>query len=153
MAVQDDGYLDRHSAQLPFETERADVYRADAAVMRRDLGVWMVFLTLDTLTQLAFKAGGEALAGIELGHAWLSVAGQTPAVWLAVAGYITLFVVWLVILQNSELTRAFTMTGVAYVTVPLGGWLVFGERITLVQVLGILLIIAGVTMISRQQRD
>ena len=134
---------------LPFEADEAaeDDRRAR---LRRDACIWVLFLALDTLTQLAFKAGGSALAGLEIGPAWFDVAGRTPAVWLAVAGYIALFVVWLVILQGAELTKAFTLTGIAYVTVPLGGWLVFGETISFVQLLGIGAIVAGVTMISRE---
>lgn len=119
---------------------------------RRAIVAWTIFLTLDTLVQLAFKAGGQALTGIEFGARWFEVAAATPAVWLALTGYIVLFIVWMVILQGSELTKAFTLTGIAFITVPLGGWLVFGETMTVTQVLGILAIMAGVTLITRPQR-
>lgn len=118
-------------------------------VLRRDVVLWVMFLALDTATQIAFKAGGRALAGIDFGPLWFERAFATPAVWMAIAGYVVAFVLWIAILQDSTLTRAFTLTGVAFATVPLAGWAFFGEAISLGRIAGIILIIVGVTLITR----
>jgi len=124
---------------------------APASTLRRDVGLWALFLTLDSGTQIAFKAGGNALSGIEFGIAWVDRFLATPAIWLGIAGYVLAFVLWIAILQGSELTRAFTLQGATFATVPLGGWLFFGEQISLARAAGIALIIVGVTLISRRR--
>jgi multidrug transporter EmrE-like cation transporter len=120
---------------------------------RRDVALWGLFLALDSCTQFAFKAGGNAMSGVDFGYAWLDRFMHTPAIWLGVLGYILAFVLWIAILQGSELTRAFTLQGATFVTVPLGGWLLFGEHISLERAAGIALIIAGVTLISRRRSE
>lgn len=115
----------------------------------KDVGLWVVFLTLATLTQLAFKWGGTELAGIEFGGAWFEAMLRSPAVGIAVVGYIAMFVLWLVILQRTELNRAFSMTGLIYVTVPACAWAIFGEQIGWARAAGIALIIGGVSMMGR----
>lgn len=120
-------------------------------VPTRDLVLWALFFAVDTVTQLSFKAGGDLLAGLDFSREWLRVAFSAPVVWLAIAGYIVLFVLWMVILQRSELNRAFTLTGLAYVFVPVGAWMLFGEEIGWMRALGIGLIIAGVTLIGGEE--
>jgi multidrug transporter EmrE-like cation transporter len=119
--------------------------------IRRDAILWGLFLALDSGTQFAFKAGGNALAGVEFSTAWLERFLVTPAIWLGITGYVLAFVLWIAILQGSELARAFTLQGATFVTVPLGGWLLFSEQISLARATGIALIIVGVTLISRRR--
>jgi multidrug transporter EmrE-like cation transporter len=121
------------------------------ATLRRDVGMWGLFLALDCTSQMALKAGGNALSGTDFGIAWLDRFLATPAIWLGIAGYVLAFGLWIAILQGSELTRAFTLQGATFVTVPLGGWLFFGEQVSLARVAGIALIIIGVTLISRRR--
>jgi multidrug transporter EmrE-like cation transporter len=121
------------------------------STLRRDISLWGLFLALDSGTQFAFKAGGNAMSGVEFGMAWFERFVATPAIWLGVLGYILAFVLWIAILQGSELTRAFTLQGATFVTVPLGAWLLFGEQISLARAAGIALIIIGVTLISRRR--
>ena len=121
------------------------------STFRRDVGLWGLFLALDSCTQIAFKAGGNALNGVEFGAVWLDRFLATPAIWLGIAGYLLAFGLWIAILQGSELTRAFTLQGATFATVPLGGWLFFGEQISLARAAGIALIIVGVTLISRRR--
>lgn len=60
-----------------------------------------------------------------------------------------MFGVWMVILQRSALARAFVMTGLVYITVPLAAWALFGERIGLQHGLGIMIIVAGVVLMGK----
>lgn len=110
----------------------------------RGIAIWSAFLALDTGTQLAFKWGADGLADLDFGLAMIARAMALPGVWLAAIGYAGTFVVWMMILRTMPLSRAFPMTGLAYVTVPLLAWIVFGDRIDLMRACGIALIVAGV---------
>jgi drug/metabolite transporter (DMT)-like permease len=114
--------------------------------------LWAVFIALSTGTQLAFKWAGNKLAGVELGWRWAAAAVTTPAVGLAVAGYIALFVLWLLILQRTDLTKAFALTGLIYITVPFFGWLLFAEQFGPERIIGIACIIAGVVLMGRDHK-
>lgn len=110
--------------------------------------LWLVFLALATFTQLAFKWGGSELEGLDFGKAWFEALLRSPAVALAVLGYLAMFVVWMVILQRTHLSRAFLMTGLVYITVPAAAWAIFNEKITLWNVVGIACIIAGIALMG-----
>ena len=110
--------------------------------------LWALFLALATFTQLAFKWGGTDLEKLDFGWEWLQALSRSPAVGCAVLGYIVMFGVWLHILQRTSLARAFTMTGLVYITVPLAAWAIFNEEIGVYHAAGIALIIAGVVLIG-----
>ncbi|WNJ91121.1 EamA family transporter [Bosea sp. 685] len=119
----------------------------------RTIVIWTLFIALDTGTQIAFKWGADGLADLDFGLAMISRALTLPGVWLATLGYGGTFVVWMIILRTTPLSRAFPMTGLAYVTVPLLAWAVLGERINLVQAGGIATIIAGVLLLGSGETD
>jgi drug/metabolite transporter (DMT)-like permease len=119
----------------------------------RTLAVWSAFIALDTLTQLAFKWGADQLAGLDFGLPMIARAAALPGVWLAALGYAGTFVVWMAILRMMPLSRAFPMTGLAYVTVPLLAWIALGERIDLARACGIALIVAGVIALGSEEDD
>lgn len=119
----------------------------------RTFAVWSAFIALDTLTQLAFKWGADQLSDLDFGLPMIARALTLPGVWLAALGYAGTFVVWMAILRMMPLSRAFPMTGLAYVTVPLLAWVVLGERIDLARACGIALIVAGVIALGSQEKD
>lgn len=110
--------------------------------------LWVIFAVLDTGTQLAFKWGASALENMDFGWAMITLALATPGVWLAVLGYVGSFVVWMLILQRMDLSQAFPMTGLVYITVPAFAWALFGETIDVTRSFGIGLIVAGVVALA-----
>lgn len=114
----------------------------------RQILIWTAFIALDTGTQIAFKWGADGLSDLDFGVPMLLRALSLPGVWLAALGYVGTFFVWMAILQDMPLSRAFPMTGLAYVTVPLLAWLVLGESIDLTRACGIGLIVAGVVALG-----
>jgi len=62
--------------------------------------------------------------------------------------YIATFVVWMAVLTRMELSRAFPLTALTYVTVPALALFFFGERLPAIRVAGITVIIAGVMLIG-----
>lgn len=109
------------------------------------------FLAADTATQIAFKASAQAIGDIPLGGAFLAAACAAPAAWIAVALYIVTYVLWMMVLQGSTLSRAFPLTALNYVTVPLVAWMAFGETIDARACLGIVLILFGVGLIGAEE--
>lgn len=122
----------------------------DALSRRRQLLVWLAFIGLDTATQLAFKLGAVGLGDMDFGLDMLARAVRLPGVWLAVAGYLGTFFVWMAILRDMPLSRAFPMTGLVYITVPLLAWGAFGEQIGPLRAGGIALIIGGVVLLGME---
>lgn len=114
--------------------------------------LWTGFLTVGTLTQIAFKIASDKLDRLELGLEWLAEAVSTPAFGIAIACYLATFALWIVILSRTPLSRAFLLTALVYVTVTLGSALWLGERINLVQAAGIGLVIAGVGLLGVESR-
>jgi drug/metabolite transporter (DMT)-like permease len=126
--------------------------KSDSDMRMPAWALWSAFIALSTATQLAFKWAGTKLEAVPYGIGWALVAVTTPAVYVAVAGYIALFALWVLILQRTDLTRAFAMTGLIYITVPALGWVLFAERFGIERVLGIACIIAGVMLMGRGGR-
>jgi multidrug transporter EmrE-like cation transporter len=110
-----------------------------------------LFLLFDTAVQIAFKLAGKQLGDGALDLAWLTAASQSPAVWCAVALYFTVFVLWMLILQQIDLSRAFPLTGLTYVTVPAAGLLLFNENLDWAQGVGIAFILGGVVLVGQKQ--
>ncbi|MGO4174858.1 EamA family transporter [Bosea sp. TAF32] len=126
---------------------------AEAPSRWRQLAIWLAFIGLDTGTQLAFKWGADGLGDMDFGLAMLTRSMELPGVWLAIVGYLGTFVVWMAILRDMPLSRAFPMTGLVYITVPLFAWAAFGERIDLLRAVGIALIIAGVILLGGEHEN
>jgi drug/metabolite transporter (DMT)-like permease len=80
---------------------------------------------------------------------WASSAALAkPSVWTAIAGYLTMFVLWIEILRRLPLSRAFVITAIVYVPVTIGAWLIFHEQISALRGVGIAAIIMGVVLIN-----
>jgi multidrug transporter EmrE-like cation transporter len=119
--------------------------------MRARLGLIGAFLFFDTAVQIAFKLAGEQLGDGTLDANWLVAAAGSPTVWCAVLLYLTVFVLWMLILQQIDLSRAFPLTALTYVTVPAAGMLFFHESLTLAQAAGIALILVGVILVGQNE--
>lgn len=121
---------------------------APRAPGRSELLPWLIFVTLATATQLAFKWAGSELGDQELGLAFLTDALAKPSVWVAIAGYAAMFALWINILRRVPLSRAYLITAIVYVPVSVGAWLIFGEQVSLLRAIGIAAIVIGVALIA-----
>lgn len=118
----------------------------------RKVTLWIAFIALSAATQLAFKSAGDKLDNVEFGPRFVELATREPAVWIAIAGYIAVFLVWIAILKSTPLARAFLLTALVYVPVTLGAWAWFGEGLSAVRIIGITMIVAGVAMLGLEPR-
>jgi len=115
---------------------------------RSEALIWTMFVALATATQLAFKWAGSELGEEDLGFGFLIAALAKPAVWVAIAGYVAMFALWINILQYVALARAYLITAIVYVPVTIGAWRIFGEEISLLRAGGIIAIMIGVALIA-----
>lgn len=120
----------------------------DRPAALRTVMLFGVFLAVDTATQLAFKAAAEAIGDLPLGLGFLAAAAGTGFAWMAVALYLATYVLWMLVLKDTALSRAFPLTALSYVTVPLFAWLAFAEAVNARTAAGIALILVGVALIG-----
>ena len=104
-------------------------------------GVLMLF---DTLTQVSFKLATSHAGEFGLRLTWLSEVFAHPWVYGAVIGYLGAFVTWMTLLKHAPVGPAFAASHLEIVSVLLVSVWVFGEHVTLMQILGGLSILLGI---------
>lgn len=117
----------------------------------RALAAWALFIAVETLTQVVFKFAG---ASLDDRHGLLAMArhaATTPIVWLGFALYFCGFLIWMTILKDIDMSRAFPMTGAIYVATLATAVLVFHESLDPVRIIGVVAIIAGVILMASDE--
>jgi undecaprenyl phosphate-alpha-L-ara4N flippase subunit ArnF len=107
---------------------------------------------LVTVSELLLKKGALGAAVIPAPR-WLSWTG-IPALgsgWVlaGILCYILSFANWLYLLRTVPLHVAFPVTNLSHALIPLGAWLLLGERFGPARAAGIVLIIAGTWFVVR----
>ena len=125
--------------------------RSSSASTLRLIAFWGVFIALDTATQIAFKSASQAVEGMSFGLGFLEVALSTPALWVTILCYIATFAIWMAVLMRMDLNRAFPLTALSYVTVPVLAHAMFGEQLPAPRIAGIAVIITGVVLIGWEE--
>ena len=98
------------------------------------------------VAQICLKKG----AGKAVTEVWLGVEGlKSGWVWVGIVAMVTSLFSWLYSLRFVPLNVAYNLAGLVQVLVPLGSWLLLGERIGPTRLCGILLVCAGVFMVAR----
>jgi drug/metabolite transporter (DMT)-like permease len=109
---------------------------------------WLLFVAVETATQVAFKYAGATLDDRH-GLTGLVLHGlQTPVVLLGFGLYFCGFLVWLTILKDIDLGRAFPMTAMIYVTTLASAVLLFHERLNSMRIAGVVVIAFGVALLA-----
>lgn len=108
---------------------------------------WLAVPVLNTLFQFFIKLGAEQLSdGGSEGWLWQAVSSY----WIlaAIAVEVACFFIWMNVLAQLDLSRAFPLSGISYVLIIATGWFAFGERVVALQVVGSGLILLGVWLIA-----
>lgn len=93
--------------------------------------------------QLFLKSGARRLAG--LGRVeFLFAAARDLHVLAGLAAWIASTVCWLYVLRVAPLSRAYLMSSLTYVLIPVASLYVFGEQLRRLHALGMVLIVVGV---------
>jgi drug/metabolite transporter (DMT)-like permease len=93
--------------------------------------------------QLLLKSGAQRLAA--LGRLeFLFAAARDVRVVSGIIAWAASAVCWLYVLRVAPLSRAYLLSSLTYVLVPLAGVYVFGEQLRRLHVVGMMLILTGV---------
>lgn len=110
-------------------------------------------IILNTGAQLLLKAGMNRLGHFEFALSKLvSIGSQViinPFVLLGFTIYAVSVIVWLLVLSRIEVSVAYPMVSLGYVLNALTAYYLFGESLTPVRLIGILIILCGVYMVAR----
>jgi len=111
-----------------------------------------VAIALDTGLQLVWKIGVADIPDTSFRDAAVAVA-TNPIFIVVVALMAAQLVNWLKVLDHADLSYAKPFTSLSYVTVCALSVLVLGEHIAPLQILGILVVVAGVWCVSVTKRS
>jgi multidrug transporter EmrE-like cation transporter len=113
----------------------------------------LVGVLLNAGAQLLLKEGMRRVGYFEF--AWanaipvgIQVAGN-PFVLLGVAAYVLSVLVWLLVLSRVEVSFAYPLLSIGYIVNAIAGYYLFQENLSMTRITGILIIIAGVYLVTR----
>ncbi len=113
-------------------------------------GALMLF---DTLTQVSFKLASTHAGEFVLSTTWLYEVFFNYWIYGAVVGYIGSFITWMTLLKHAPVGPAFAASHLEVVSVLAISVLYFHERLTVMQVLGGALIVAGILCLSKSEAE
>jgi drug/metabolite transporter (DMT)-like permease len=100
-------------------------------------------VVFSALGQLFLKSGAQQLAGLAR-REFLLAAARDPHVLSGVASLAASTLCWLYVLRVAPLSRAYLVSSLTYVLVPLASVFLFGEQLRRLHVVGTALIVLGV---------
>jgi len=103
----------------------------------------------DTATQVSFKLASLQAGAFTSSRGWIAAAARSPWTYVAVAGYLGAFVMWMTLLEHAPVGPAFAASHIDVVTVLLLSVPLFHERLTPLQAAGAACIVAGIVFLSR----
>ena len=109
--------------------------------------LWLSIPLLNTLQQIFLKQSAVHASG-EFGIEWIAELGSSPWFLFAIIAEIVCFVLWLRVLAQTDLSKAFPLSAVSYVFVLASAWVLYSEPVSALQLGGSALIIAGAWCVS-----
>lgn len=108
---------------------------------------------LNAGAQLLLKEGMQRVGYFEFSRAnivpvTLQVA-VSPFVLAGLFAYVISVLVWLLVLSRVEVSYAYPMLSIGYIVNAIGGYYLFQDNLSFTRITGILIIIAGVYLVSR----
>ena len=119
----------------------------------RKLLAWGVLLVFETVCQISLKMAGEVTGAFDFSAAAFRHALGTPWLYVAIVCYVGAFLAWMTILRQSTLSAAFTTSALVFVAVMLSSWLVFGEHVGPLQLVGSAVIVCGILMLGADEPE
>ncbi len=106
----------------------------------------LINVLLLTSGQILWKTGLDQVGGISWSNSLRVL--LSPWILAGLALYLIATVVWFVVLSRADLSYAYPLQSTAYVIGVIAAWLIFKDVIPLTRWIGVLVIIAGVTLAS-----
>lgn len=105
-------------------------------------------MVCDTLTQVSFKLASNHGGDFQMQFAWFWNVFTQPWIYGAVLGYLGSFVSWMTLLKHAPVGPAFAASHLEIVLVLIISAFYFGDRLTVMQVVGAMLIVIGIVCLS-----
>ena len=116
--------------------------------MRLKQLLWLLIPVFNTGYQVFIKLAADDMKNMDFGLKWIVTAAQSPWIWAALVSEIASFILWIQVLSIYNLSKAFPLSAISYITILCTGWFVFNEEILYLQLVGSILILAGVWLIA-----
>ena len=113
---------------------------------------FLLLLTLDTTSNVLIKLAGDRIGAFTLDPAWLARVGREPLVLIIIGCYVAAFLTYTSILKHAAVGPAFAVVHGHVVTVLIVSMVWLGERLTWLQGVGSLLIVAGIVVLAVTER-
>ncbi len=110
--------------------------------------LWIGLPLLSALFQASTKMLAAEMQHTPFSWSWLVQATHSHWAVVVLMSELLSFVLWLNVLTNVPLSKAFPITAVAYIAIELMSWTIFKEPVLPLQIIGSALILAGVWLIS-----
>ncbi len=110
-------------------------------------------MLFDTWTQVCFKLASTHAGEFVPTLQWLIQVFHNYWIFGAVAGYVGSFITWMTLLKHAPVGPAFAASHLEVVTVLAISVLYFGERLSLMQVVGAFCIVAGIICLSKSEAE
>jgi multidrug transporter EmrE-like cation transporter len=112
---------------------------------------WIALIGAEILTQLSLKFAGQDTGGFDFSAPAFVRAVGSGWLWIAIASYCAIFLAWMLILRDSDLSRAFPTSAIVFVAVMLASSLVLHEPMGAMQMLGAAVIVAGILQLRQAE--
>src|SRR5262249_35890550 len=109
---------------------------------------FLLLMSIDTASQVCIKLAGNRIGPFEFDAVWLARAAAEPLIYLVLFSFGCSFVVYITLLKYAPVGPGYAAAHSHIVGVLLVSFLVFGERLSLMQALGATAILAGVTILA-----
>lgn len=109
---------------------------------------FLLLLAIDTSSNVLIKLAGTAIGEPEASLEWVRRVVREPLLLAVVACYVAAFVTYTSLLKHAPVGPAYAAVHGHVVTVLIVSMLWLGERLTLLQGLGCLLVVAGIVLLG-----
>jgi multidrug transporter EmrE-like cation transporter len=109
---------------------------------------FIVLLAIDTTQQVLAKLAGDVTGAFDFSLAWLGKLGREPLLYVLLGLYVAAFLVYSWLLRHAPVGPSYAALHGHVVTTFLVSILFLGERLTLLQLAGCGLIVAGIVLLA-----
>jgi multidrug transporter EmrE-like cation transporter len=108
---------------------------------------FLLLLSFDTFAQVGIKLAGERIGEAVLGD-WLGRIAREPLIYLVLVCYGGAFATYVSLLKSAPVGPAYAAAHGHIVTVLIASMVIFGERLSLLQALGVVAIVGGIFVLA-----
>ncbi|MBU0455160.1 MAG: SMR family transporter [Pseudomonadota bacterium] len=113
----------------------------------------LICMVLNSVAQILLKAAMTRIGVFSFSFQNLVPIGMkviaSPFIWIGMVIYASSVFVWLLVLSRVDVGVAYPLTSIGFILTALAAYFFLGESLSLVRVAGIVVIIAGIYLITR----